>query len=349
MSLKKTKYLKYIGVIALLFLPLIGLAGVVLSRTIITPNDQFFVVTKGAIPEVNVSTWTLRIDGHVNQTLIFTYSNFTSLPSQEVIATLQCVDGPFGTALWKGVRVKDLLDLAEIKTGAVDVVFYGADDYSSSLTIEESRANDVLLAYEMNNDPLPVEQGYPVRVVAPNQQGYKWVKWVVRVELVTYDYIGYWESRGWSDDASITPLSDWVLHAGLLSVALVFGGLAIMSGLRKSPIMDFFHDLPKWMNKKFHIVVGTGYFLFSLSVFFYWITSTILNRGAIFYTVHGIIALISIVLLLLGIIAGLKKSRKRDINNKTWHYKLTVYSFYLFLLTIILGFLLVFLNLLRLY
>ena len=341
--------LKYIGILVILSFPLIGLTSVIIFSSGITPNDQFFVVTKGITPEINVSNWTLTIDGHVNQTLHFTYSNITSLPSTEVLATLQCVDGPSGTAIWKGVRVKELLDLAVIKNGAVDMVFYGADDYSSSLTIEESGVDDVLLAYEMNSEALPVDQGYPVRIVAPNQLGYKWVKWVVRIEIVTYDYIGYWETRGWNDDASITPLSNWILHAILLSISFFFGGIAIMSGLRNSPATDFFRELPKWMNKKFHIIIGAGFFISSLGIFFYWITSTILNRGAVFYTVHGILALISMGLLLFGIFTSLKKQKKRDINHKTWHYKLTVYSFYLFIFTIILGFMLMFINFGRLY
>ncbi|MFX1477102.1 MAG: molybdopterin-dependent oxidoreductase, partial [Promethearchaeota archaeon] len=213
MNGKRAIRVKYIGIVILLFLPLFGLVGVLISRTIITPNDQFFIVNKGEIPNINANNWRLSIGGQVNNNLIFTYSNFTSQPSKEVLATLQCVDGPSGTALWKGIPLKDLLELAGVQTDAIDVVFFAADDYSSSLTIEEAMAPDVLLAYEMNHEVLPVEHGFPVRVVAPNHLGYKWVKWLVRIEIVNYDYIGYWESRGWSDDASITPLSDWIWHA----------------------------------------------------------------------------------------------------------------------------------------
>ncbi|MFX1530242.1 MAG: molybdopterin-dependent oxidoreductase [Promethearchaeota archaeon] len=341
--------LKYIGILVLLLLPFFGVIGVLISRTIITPNDQFFVVTKGETPNINVNDWRLTIEGQVNNSLIFTYSNFTSQPSHEVLATLQCVEGPSGTALWRGIRLKDLLELVEVQTGAVDVVFYGADAYSSSLTIEEASANDILLAFEMNHEVLPVEQGFPVRVVAPNYLGYKWVKWVVRVEVVNYDYLGYWESRGWSDDASITPLTDWIWHSILLSISLLFGGLAIMSGLKRSPITDFFHDLPKFVNRKFHIAVGISFFLTSVSVFLYWVISTILNRGAIFYTIHGITALAYIILIIPGIITGFMKLRKRDLHNRNLHYKLSLYSFYLFLITILLGFLLIFFNFLHLY
>ncbi|MFX1574073.1 MAG: molybdopterin-dependent oxidoreductase [Promethearchaeota archaeon] len=347
--MNKNILLKYIGILILLSLPLLGLTGIIVSRSIVTPNDDFFEVTKGEVPEINSNTWRLSIEGLVNNSLTFTYTNLTSQPSKEVLATLQCVDGPFGTAKWKGVPIKNLLDLAQVKNGAVDVVFYAADDYSSSLTIEEANMDNVLLAYEMNGEPLPVEQGFPVRVVAPNQLGYKWVKWVVRIEIVNYDYLGYWESRGWSDDASYTATSDWVIHTLLLASSFLFGGIALISGLKDSPVTEFFHDLPKFVNKKFHIAFSICYVLTFISSFLFWVTYTIINRGAVFYTVHGITALISIVLLIPGVITGFKKSRRRDFKKRTWHYKWNLYSFYFYIITIILGFLLVFINQIRFY
>ncbi len=342
MNRTKNPYLKFIGILLLLCIPLIALTALFISRNIITPNDDFFVITKGEIPELNSNTWTLNIYGHVNNTLTFSYSNFTSQPSKEVLGTLQCVEGPSGTANWRGIPLKDLLNIAQLKPGAVDVVFYAVDDYSSSLTIEEATEDNVLLAYEMNGEPLPTEQGFPVRVVAPSQLGYKWVKWVVGIEVVNYDYIGYWESRGWSDDASRTALSDWFLHAFLLSVAFLFGGIAMISGLKRSPVITYFHNLPKFVNKNFHIIFAIAYFLTSLSTFIYWMISTILNRGAIFYTIHGIIALLSIIFLILNVITGVKKTKRRDIRGKTWHYKFSIYSSIFFLSAILLGFYLAF-------
>ena len=349
MDRKRKMYLKYIGILILLCLPLFGLIGIMVSRNIITPNDEFFVVSKGETPIVPSNTWNLTIDGQVNNILTFSYSNFTSQPSIEIIATLNCVDGFSGTALWKGVPIKDLLDLAQIQAGAVDVVFYAADNYSSSLTIEEASMDNVLLAYEMNNEALPADQGFSVRVVAPNQLGYKWVKWVVRMEIVNYNYIGFWESRGWSDNAYRTIFTDWFLHAVLMAISFLLGGMALMSGLKRSPVTVFFQDLPKFVTKKFHITIGAGFFIMAQGTFVYWVISTILNRGAILYTIHGIAALISMIIVIPGAITGFKKSRKRDSKEKIWHYKVNLYSFYFFLSTMIIGFSLTFVRVLYLY
>jgi hypothetical protein len=341
--------IKYTLISIVLLLPLLGLFGYIISRNIITPNDEFFVIDKGETPDIDTNTWNLLIFGHINNSISYNYSSFKTLPSKEILATIQCVEGPTGTALWKGVSVKELLDLVELKQGAIDVVFYAADNYSSSLNIEEINSGDIILAYEMNGEALPVEQGYPLRVVAPNQFGYKWVKWGVRVEVVNYDYIGFWESRGWSDNAYTMPFSNWIFHALLLAISFLAGGLSIMSGLRRSPITKYFWDLPKFFAFKFHKVVSLVYFFIAIGTFSYWTAFTLLNRGAIFYTLHGILALLSITLLVPSFITGFKKNKKRNGNQKTWHYKWSMMSFSMFILSISLGFLLAFTGFIHLY
>jgi hypothetical protein len=345
----KASYLKFIGIVFLLSLPLLSLVGLIVSRNMITPNDQFFILNIDDIPEISTSNWTLIVDGHVENNLNFTYSNFTSQPTQEVLATLQCVEGPYGTAIWKGVRIEDILTMAGVKPGAVDVIFYAADNYSSSLTIEQATAEDTLLAYEMNGVPLPAEHGFPVRVVAPNHWGYKWVKWIVRVEIVNYDYIGFWENRGWDDNAERVIFSEWIIHAFLFSVTLMFGGLAIISGLKPSPITESFRDLPKFVNRKFHIANSIAYFFSSVASFLYWTITTFLNLGAVFYTIHGILALGSIIFAIPAALTGIKKIKKRDSRKRTWHYRWTVASYSIFLITVIFGFLLSYTGQFRIY
>ncbi|UCF07830.1 MAG: molybdopterin-dependent oxidoreductase, partial [Thermoplasmata archaeon] len=127
---------KIIIVLAVLF----GLLELVLAFTIasqseITPNDEFFVVDIGDSPAINVDMWRLRVDGLVENELGLSYENITAFPSKSEVVTLRCVDGPTGTADWKGVKVSAILDLAEVKDNATEVVFYAADGYSSSLTL----------------------------------------------------------------------------------------------------------------------------------------------------------------------------------------------------------------------
>lgn len=175
------------------------------------------------------------------------------------------------------------------------------------------------------------------------------MKWIVRLEIVDYDYIGFWESRGWSDNAYRSVFTDWFLHAELMTISFLLGGIALMSGLKSSQVTEFFRDLPKFVNKKFHITVGVGFYTMSQSVFIYWVITTILNRGAILYTIHGIAALISMIIVTSSAITGFRKSRKKDFRNRTWHYKLNLYSFYFFLATMIIGFSLTFIRFFYLY
>ncbi len=331
---KSTGY--FLLILVLFAIPLLGVLGVLINRIVITPNDQFFNVSIGPSPQINSSTWLLSVEGYINHSLTFDYSNFTALPSIEVIATIQCVDGPAATAVWKGVPLKDILTMVQPQNGAVDVVFYAADSYSSSLTVEEASVEDVLLAYEMNGEPLPVDQGYPLRVVAPNHSGYKWVKWVVKIEIVDYDYIGYWESRGWNDNAQLAPISDWVVHAMLFSVAFMFGGLSMVSGYITKHNEQYSKHFPAFFSRKFHIGSSISYFLISTSTFTYWISNTFINRGSVFYTSHGIISVVAIGLLTFGFVTGLSKLRKKKFTR--WHANSNLWAFCFFILTIAFGF-----------
>ena len=116
MSREIKKQLKYIGILILLFVPLIGLLGIVISRTIITPNAQFFVITKGETPIISVDTWNLTVDGHVNDSLIFTYSNFTSQSSKEVLATFKILTVSMtGTLSIHGMSLRQILAFILVK------------------------------------------------------------------------------------------------------------------------------------------------------------------------------------------------------------------------------------------
>jgi DMSO/TMAO reductase YedYZ molybdopterin-dependent catalytic subunit len=169
----------------------------------ITPLEDFFVVDLGIKPEIDVTQWRLEVTGLVDTPLSLTYDDILSFPAVTQVTYLYCVTGLDATGEWTGVPVKDILEKAGYSDDAVSIIFYAADDYSSSITIEKALEEDTILAYGMNGVTLPEGHGYPLRLVVPGKVGYKWVKWVVRMEVVDYDYEGYWESRGYSNVGDI--------------------------------------------------------------------------------------------------------------------------------------------------
>jgi DMSO/TMAO reductase YedYZ molybdopterin-dependent catalytic subunit len=149
--------------------------------------------------QVNISTYQLRIDGLVDHPLTMNYSEVLTYPHFQKVVTLHCVEGWDATILWDGVKVADLIDAAGIRPGANTVIFYAYDGYSTSLPLDYIQNNSLLLASGMNNVTLPVDRGYPFALVAEDKWGYKWIKWVTRIELSNDPgYRGYWEQRGYS-------------------------------------------------------------------------------------------------------------------------------------------------------
>ncbi|MCK9306030.1 MAG: molybdopterin-dependent oxidoreductase [Methanoculleus sp.] len=154
---------------------------------------------------VNASTYTLTVDGLVENREDYSYDALMErFPHYRKVVTLYCVEGWDVTILWEGIRVKDLLQEAGVKPGANTVIFYAEDGYSSSLPLAYIEDRDILLAYAMNNVTLPAERGFPFQLVAEDRWGYKWVKWVTRIEVSDDEnYRGYWESRGYANNGSL--------------------------------------------------------------------------------------------------------------------------------------------------
>ncbi|MFX1310869.1 MAG: DUF4079 family protein, partial [Promethearchaeota archaeon] len=180
------------------------------------------------------------------------------------------------------------------------------------------------------------EQGYPIRLVCPDHYGYKWVKWIVKIKVVDYDYIGYWEKRGWSDNAMKNNFSTWIIHAYLFAFTFIFGGLSIISGKKFSHIPNKFKNLPQFVSRRFHIIFSIFFVIFALTTFIFWSISTIITKGAIFYSLHGIIGLITIMLLIIGTTLGRPKYLKTE-KGRRYHRVVASFAFYLFLLSILIG------------
>lgn len=153
---------------------------------------------------IDVNNYTLIINGLVNQAKTYSYSDVLNHQHYEKVVTLNCVEGWSATILWEGVLLKDLFNETGIDPKANTVIFYASDGYSTSLPLDYVINNNILLAYKMNGIVLPQEKGFPLQLVAESKYGYKWIKWITRIELSdNSSYTGYWESRGYSNDASI--------------------------------------------------------------------------------------------------------------------------------------------------
>ncbi len=154
---------------------------------------------------INISTYSLTITGLVNKTLEYTYDDvINGFQKYLKVVTLFCVEGWSVKILWEGFLLQDLLNQAGINPQATAVIFYAYDGYSTSMPLSYLLDNNILIAYKMNNVTLPPERGFPFQLVSESKYGYKWIKWITKIELSDNEtYLGYWESRGWPNDANL--------------------------------------------------------------------------------------------------------------------------------------------------
>jgi DMSO/TMAO reductase YedYZ molybdopterin-dependent catalytic subunit len=176
----------------------------------VTSNDQFYVVSKNLFsdPTVNGNSWRLTVDGQVDNPFTLTYQELLAQPMKQQHESLMCISNEVGgqymsNALWEGIPLMNLLQRAGIKTGATKVVFHAADDYIDSIHLTKALEPTTLLAVRMNGVTLPQGHGFPVRMLVPGIYGMKHCKWLTHIEVVNYDFQGYWQQRGWSDAAPV--------------------------------------------------------------------------------------------------------------------------------------------------
>jgi hypothetical protein len=205
----------------------------------ITPNDDFYGVSKNFVdPKVEEAGWSLQIGGMVDKPYSLTLADIRALPFVTEARTLCCISNEVGgdlisNANWKGVHLKDLLERAGVKSGAVDLVIGARDGYTDSIPIDKALNGDVIAVYEMNGVPLPDKHGFPLRLLVPNIYGMKNVKWVTRLDVVATDYRGFWQEQGWSDIATIKTMSriDFPRSNDLLPTGPTkLGGVAFAGG-----------------------------------------------------------------------------------------------------------------------
>lgn len=186
----------------------------------VTPPGLHYVLVHYDIPLIDTDAWRLTLRGRVDHPISLDLEALRAMPRHTSRVTLECagngrahltprpvsqpwLTGAVGTADWTGVRLDDLIEDAGLADDAVELVFSGADhglergtegDYQRGLSVEEARAADVLVAYEMNGQPLPPQHGFPARLVVPGWYGMAHVKWLCDIEVLDHPFEGYQNS-----------------------------------------------------------------------------------------------------------------------------------------------------------
>ena len=157
------------------------------------------------IQQVDTASYTLSIEGLVNQPVELSYNQVRELVAYERLITLYCVEGWEATILWKGVLLDELIAMAGVKPEAVTVIFGSVDGYTTSLPLQTIKEKALILAYSANGLDLPPAMGYPFIVVAEDKLGYKWARWVNSITLSDdANYKGFWEQAGYSNEAEVS-------------------------------------------------------------------------------------------------------------------------------------------------
>jgi DMSO/TMAO reductase YedYZ molybdopterin-dependent catalytic subunit len=170
----------------------------------IAPTSGWRIYTVApTMPTFDPATWRLEVGGLVRHPYQLDYGQLRALPRVEQVSTFHCVTGwTVNNVHWAGVRLQDILQHAQPLPDASALRFVSAEyPYEDSLSIQQAMLPDVLLAYEMDGQPLPRPHGAPVRLVIPDMYGYKNAKWVRRIELTRAVEPGYWEQNGYDTDA----------------------------------------------------------------------------------------------------------------------------------------------------
>jgi DMSO/TMAO reductase YedYZ molybdopterin-dependent catalytic subunit len=202
---------------------------------VITPNETFYRIdTAFSVPSVDLQEWSLSVSGMVDRPYSISYFDLLDMDMVERDVTLSCVSNQVGgdlvgNARWLGVPLTEILDRAGVQTGAEQLVGRSVDDFTVGFPVEAAYdGREALVAVGMNGEPLPIEHGFPARLVVAGLYGYvSATKWLSSIELTGWDeFDAYWIPRGWSKEAPIktqsridTPQSGDRIEEGLRQVA----------------------------------------------------------------------------------------------------------------------------------
>lgn len=200
----------------------------------ITPNDDFYRIdTVLRFPRIATADWTLSIQGLVDHPRTITWDDLLAMPQVERVITLACVSNEVGgglisNAVWRGVLLRDLLEPAGVQPAAQQIMSSSDDGWSCGFPVAAAfDGRDAMVAFGMNGEPLPLEHGFPARLVVPGLYGYvSATKWVRTITLTTWESRGYWVNLGWAQEAPIkiesridVPRTGVVVGSGTLRAA----------------------------------------------------------------------------------------------------------------------------------
>lgn len=166
-------------------------------------KGNFRVYTVTDIPSSSSEDWSFAIDGLVSTPFLLKWDALLKLPRKVQVSDFHCVTGwSVYQCTWEGIPLSQLLDMAGVDSKAKYVKFYSGDRvYTDSLTLEQARLDDVMVAVLIDGKPIPQKFGGPVKLIVPQMYAYKSVKWLQAIELIEHEHIGYWEARGYDTDA----------------------------------------------------------------------------------------------------------------------------------------------------
>ena len=166
--------------------------------------DDFRETSIGGAPQIDPGAYRLRIDGLVEQTASFTLAQLGALDRIEKVVTLHCIEGWSVTALWEGIPLARLFAEVRPTAEANTVILHAADGYTTALSLDTILERDLIIADRINGIVLPPANGFPFQLVAEDKWGYKWIRWLTRIELSNdLDYRGFWEQEGFSNTAEL--------------------------------------------------------------------------------------------------------------------------------------------------
>ena len=169
-------------------------------RQALTPPERMVTLSFWGVPAMRESEFALTVDGRVRSPLRFGLEELKSLVAVERPVTLDCVGGSRINCVMRGVSFQELLERAGPDEEVQTAVFHCSDGYFTTHPVDDLISTEAFMAYGMNGQE-PPDHGFPLRLVAPGKYGYKWAKWVERIELVPGSPKGYWERRGLPDRA----------------------------------------------------------------------------------------------------------------------------------------------------